>query len=191
MMNMAGKKFIKFAAVFFAVFVLCYFGTQLIIGLAAPGGNYSPFVANYLNYTDLLRDALLRSTQSLLSLFHMPAHRSGNYILRGENGRGIKMVYACLGYGVMSFWVAYTTATSAPVKQKIVWLFAGLILLYAINVCRLALVLASTQKNWSFPFGIGHHTWFNIAAYSLIFLMMYFFEKNIKLKTALHHINTV
>ncbi len=176
----AQKKFIQFIIIFFAVFSICYFGTLLVIGLSVPGGSYSPFVAKYLNYVDLLRNSLLAATKFILSFFNIPTYRLGDYTLRGSNGRGIKMIYACIGYGVMSFWIAYTLATRAVLKKKIIWLFAGLLLLWVINVCRLALVLVSTQHNWSFPFGWDHHTWFNIIAYTFIFLMMYFFEKNIK-----------
>ena len=64
--------------------------------------------------------------------------------------------------------------------NKIKWLFAGMLLLWIINVLRISAVLLSINNKWIFPLGLDHHTWFNIIAYLVIFMMIYFFEKNLK-----------
>jgi hypothetical protein len=33
------------------------------------------------------------------------------------------------------------------------------------------------DKGWPMPLGIDHHTWFNIFAYGLIFLMIWMYDR--------------
>ncbi|MCY7291608.1 MAG: exosortase/archaeosortase family protein, partial [Ferruginibacter sp.] len=127
-----------------------------------------------------LRSSLILTTKWVVSFFGINAVRTDEYVLRIPDANGIRIVYSCLGFGVMSFWIAYMVATLAKIKSKVKWLFGGLILIFTINVIRISMVLVSGNKGWRFPLGWDHHTWFNIVAYCAIFAMMYFFEKEIK-----------
>lgn len=174
------RSFIQFILIFGAVFLLCYYGALFITGLAVPGGTYSPFVEKYLNVAAWLRSSLIMSTKLFVGVFGFDTVRTNEYVLRVPAASGIKIVYSCLGFGVMSFWAAYIIATTGDMFNKTVWLFGGLFLIWFVNVVRISLVLIGANKGWKFPFGWDHHTWFNIAAYLVIFTMMYFFEKSIK-----------
>lgn len=176
----AEKKFIRFVATFIAVFLICYYGTLFLTGLAVHGGSYSPFVEKYFNIASWLRSSLILSSKQFLFLLGTETVRSDEYVLRAVGGRGVRIVYACLGFGVMSFWVAYIVANFASLPKKIYWIFGGLFFLWIINVVRISLVLLAGNKGWLFPFGWDHHTWFNIVAYGAIFAMIYFFEKSLK-----------
>ena len=177
--------FLQFILIFVSVFLLCYFGALFLNGLAIPGGIYSPFVEKYLNLSALLRTSIIAGTKLFVSFFNIETIRINDYVLRIPNANGIRLVYSCLGFGVMSFWIAYIFATAAKKVKKICWLFSGLLLIWIINVLRISMVLIAGNKGWRFPFGLDHHTWFNIIAYLAIFMMMFFFEKNIK-KSYLH-----
>ena len=179
-MNVGYIKFVRFLILFFVVFLAFYYGFQFSTGLAVDGGVYSPFVEKYINFAAWIRTGLINSAISLLSIFNIETIRTNEYILKMVGGSGVRIVYGCLGFGVMSFWIAYVVASVANMRKKIVWLFVGLLLLWSINVVRISLVLVASNKGWNFPFGWDHHTWFNIMAYLAIFTMMYFFEKNIK-----------
>lgn len=179
-MNFNNKKFVRFLIIFFVVFVVCYYGLQFITGLAVDGGLYSPFVEKHINVGAWIRTALINSCKYFLSIFGIETIRTNEYVIQMVGGRGVRIVYGCLGFGVMSFWIAYVIATVAKTQKKVAWLFAGLLLLWFINIIRISLVLVSTNKGWDFPFGWDHHLWFNIIAYAAIFTMMYFFEKSIK-----------
>lgn len=179
-MILTDKKFIRFLIIFGATFLLFYFSAQFITGLAVPGGIYSPFVEKYFNVAGWLRSSLILSTKWLVAIVGIETIRTDEYVLRIRDAGGIRMVYSCLGFGVMSFWIAYITATAAELNNKIKWLLFGLIIIWVINILRITMVLLSGYKDWKFPFGWDHHTWFNIIAYFAIFIMMYFFEKEIK-----------
>jgi exosortase/archaeosortase family protein len=184
-MTFAKNSFLQFILVFAAVFLICYFGALFITGLAVPGGMYSPFVEKYFNLSAWLRSSLIGGTKLFVAFFNIETIRTSDYVLSIPGYNGIRIVYSCLGFGVMSFWTAYIIATAAKKIKKISWLIIGLLLIWIINVIRISMVLLAGYKGWKFPLGLDHHTWFNIIAYLAIFIMMYFFEKNIK-KSNLH-----
>ena len=172
--------FLKFIVVFAPVFLICYFGALFITGVAIKGGFYSPFVEKYFNLSVWLRTSLIEGTKLFVSFFSIETIRTSEYVLRIPKGNGIRIVYSCLGFGVMSFWTAYIIATAADKLKKTRWLFTGLLLIWIINILRISMVIIAGKKGWKFPLGLDHHAWFNIIAYLTIFMMMYLFEKNIK-----------
>jgi exosortase/archaeosortase family protein len=177
------KNFVKFATTFVITFLILYYGVKFITGLAVKGGYYSPFVEKYLNIAAWIRTALIVSTKSFLLLVGVHTDRVSEYVLRMVGGRGVRIVYGCLGFAVMCFWIAYVFAVSTSLVKKFHWFLIGLSILWIINVIRISLVLIATNRGWRFPFGLDHHAWFNIIAYLVIFIMIYFFEKSIKFST--------
>ncbi|MBC7536761.1 MAG: hypothetical protein H7258_13810 [Ferruginibacter sp.] len=171
------KNFTRFLIKFLLIFAICYYGTLAFIGLAAPGGYYIPFVEHYFNYVSWIRSSLLYGTKVLLSLFSVQTYFASEFNIRMVNGRGIMIVYECVGYGVMSFWIAFIAASEGTFKKKIIWVISGLLIFWLLNICRLSLLLVATNRGWPIPLGWDHHTWFNIVAYIAIFIMMYFFQR--------------
>jgi len=171
------KAFIRFIIKFLLILVILYYGTIALIGVSVPGGHYSSFVDKYLNYIAWVRSSLLNGSKLLLSLFGVDTYLAGDYNLRQVNGRGIRLVYECVGYGIMSFWVAFVTASVGSFKKKAGWIIFGLLFIWVLNIIRLSLLLVATNKGWPMPFGWDHHTWFNIFAYFFIFLFMYLFSR--------------
>ena len=116
------RTFLKFLIKFLLIFAICYYGTLAIIGLSVPGGYYSSFVEHYLNYVNWLRSSLLNGSKLLLSFFNIKTHLVNNYNLRVIGGRGIRLVYECVGYGVMSFWIAFVAASPGRTKKKLLFI---------------------------------------------------------------------
>ena len=171
--------FLRFIIIFIVVFLLCYFGALMFTGLAVPGDHYSAAVEKYFNIAAWLRSALILCSKSLLSLFGVATYRADEYVLREVNGRGIRLVYSCLGFGVMSFWTAYIVASLDSLKRKAIWLPVGLLLIFIINVSRISLVLKAANSDRQFPFGWDHHTWFNIIAYIFMLALIFLHERSI------------
>src|SRR5438128_1967844 len=101
MKSSINKGYIIFITKFIGIFCLLYFGTLAVIGLSTPESYYSPFVAHYLDYVSLLRSSLLHTTKTILAFFGFNTTYRDKYTLMGEYG-GVRMVYTCIGYGVMS-----------------------------------------------------------------------------------------
>ena len=172
------KKISVYLLKFLGSFCLLYFGTKAMIGLCVPGGYYSPFLQRYLNYIAVLRESLLYGSKGLLSLFGYHSSIENVYYLNMQGGRSVHLVYSCLGYGIISFWLAFVFANRGSFTKKMVWMLIGFAVIWLINVTRIAMLLLAINKNWHFPLGLDHHTWFNIAAYGCIFIGIYLYDKS-------------
>jgi exosortase/archaeosortase family protein len=169
---------------FLGVFCILFYGTEAIIGLSSKDNHYNTFVATYLNYISPLRYALLFSAKTLLTLLNHQVYFRDEFTLAVQGGSGVRMVYSCIGYGVMSFWAAFVFANKGSWKIKACWIAGGCAALYLLNVIRLSLLLIAVNGDWPIPLGWDHHTWFNLVAYALIFTMIYFFDKTSQKKVA-------
>ena len=176
------KKFWLYLVKFAGVFCICYFGTLAVIGLTAPGGFYSPFIEKYLDYVSWIKLSLMHATGFILSLFKIPTQAEPGYILRFVGGNGVHIAMDCVGYGVYSFWIAFVVANKGKIFKKTVWIVGGLLGLWFINVIRITLYLTSLNRDWPLPFGIDHHTWFNIFAYLLIFFLIFWYDRSFSKK---------
>ncbi len=174
------KKIWVYLLKFAGVFCGCYFGTLLIIGLAAPGNYYSPFIAKYADYVSQVKLSLMAGTGFVLSLFNIKTHIEPGFLIRVTGGRGVFIAMDCVGYGVYSFWTAFVIANSGKFVKKLIWIIGGLLALWLVNVIRISLFLVAINKGWPMPLGIDHHTWFTIAAYLLIFLLIWLYDRSFK-----------
>ncbi|MFZ1453881.1 MAG: archaeosortase/exosortase family protein [Ferruginibacter sp.] len=150
--------------------------------MSAPEGRYISFVDKYLNFIPAFRNSLLQSSKFFLQLLGYDAYQNGPIHLSLVGGSSVQLVYSCLGYGVTSFWIAFVFANTGSWKKKLLWMIGGVAVLYIINVIRISLTLLANSKQWRFPFGWDNHTWFNVVAYGVIFLMIYFYDKSGKEK---------
>ena len=176
------KKFTGFVLKFLILFCVFYFGTELVIGLAAPGGMYSSLVDKFFDYVSGISNTLVYGTRWFMEILGYETYTLPNFIVRITGGSGVRIAYGCVGYGVMAFWLAYVLAAKGNWKFKLGWTLLGWFSLWMINVLRIGLLLLAYNKGWGMPLGIDHHTWFNIVAYSAIFYMIYRFEKKPKVK---------
>lgn len=163
---------------FLGAFVILYYGTKAMIGLGTAGGYYIPFVHNYLDYISVFRAFLLHSSKGFLHLFGYTAEVINSFSLQLQNGRSVHLVYSCLGYGIISFWLAFVFANRGSFKKKAVWMLTGCMAICCLNILRISLLLLSLNKNWHFPLGLDHHTWFNIASYGFIFAGIYLYDRS-------------
>ena len=174
------KPIFIYLAKFLGFFCVLFYSTEGVIGLSSHGNHYSPFVAEHLNFIIPFRIFLLSSSKTILSVFGYQTYLSGDQSLKMINGRGVQMVYSCLGYGVLSFWIAFIVANNGSWKKKAGWITGGVVALCTLNIIRISLLLVAINKNWPIPFGWDHHTWFNIVAYFFIFLLIYWYDRSEK-----------
>ncbi len=177
------KNIAEYILKFIGIFCLCYYGALAIAGLSVPGKYYSSTVDHYFDFVSLLRGSLLYGAKLFVSLFGFKTYFANEFILRIVDGSGIIMVYSCLGLGVMSFWIAFVFANNQTWRKKLKWIITGLSSLWLINVIRISLLLMSENSNWKIPW-FDHHTWFNIAAYLMIGILIYFYDRSSKINSA-------
>lgn len=160
-----------FVTRFLILFLLLYGFNIAFIGITGEGGYYVQFLDQYVNYIRWLRESLIYCASILLNIFGYETLRLP-YHLKIIQGVKVGVGYDCLGYGIMSMHIAL--ALSYPFKYKIrrLYLVLGLLIIYLINVIRIALVgVAYTNYR---NVNIDHHFVFNVIAYFVIFGMLVF-----------------
>lgn len=165
---------LRFALVFVVLFLGFYYFNIVFLGITIPGGYYSPFLANHLNYIKALRDLLIGSSAAVLRWFDF-AVITNNYSLLVAGKGMITLVYSCLGLGVMSFFSAFVIAFPKPLKAKVIFLIVGLIIIQLLNIIRF--VLLALFWNRQEQQIIDHHAIFNALIYILISISLYFWVK--------------
>lgn len=157
----------------FFVLTIQYFN-EFMIGLAAPGGLYLPWVEHYFNYIAWWRTALLKTSSLLLDLFSYPHQLLLPYRLQSlKTGHIVTMVYSCIGYGVTGVWIAFVLAFKMRAKSKILWAIIGAAFLFLLNCIRIIAILVLGKPGEKMNNIIDHHDLFNVFAYGFVFAMMY------------------
>lgn len=182
-MKLLKNPFVVYLLKFTVIFCVLYFGTLVIIALAAPAGWYSPTVDHHLDYVTWLKNSLIGGSKFILSLFSISTYKEPGFVLTFPGGKAVIIAMDCVGFGVYSFWIAFVAANKGKAVKKILWILVGLLALWFINVVRITLVLVAINKGWAMPLGIDHHTWFTICAYLLIFCMIWLYDKSFKSET--------
>lgn len=172
------RNFFQYLLKFLLTFCILYLGTIAWIGITAPGGYYSPFAARYLNYVAGLRWLLLHGSKLLLQALGYSIYLKDVYTIKLQNGLGVHVGYDCIGYGVMIFWLSFILANKTSFIKKVKWISGGLLAIWIVNVWRIALMLIAINDHWPSLLNMDNHTWFNIAAYIVIFLMIYLFDRS-------------
>lgn len=155
---------------FLALYAFFYFGTKGYTGLTVPGNAYSPFLAEHLNLVKAFRQLLLEGAAFVIRLFGY-----GTYIretnLKLDTGTGVRLVYACMGFAIYSFWWAMILAFPQSLRNKLIYLIGGTIVITLLNILRIAAVALAYNK-WGNT-DVDHHMLFNIVVYGILFLMLY------------------
>jgi exosortase/archaeosortase family protein len=165
---------IKFAIWFIGLFVVFYYFNILFFGLTTRGGQYSQFLAEYLNYIQVLRWILLKCSALILRCFGFATITNNSELLVAGHG-AIILIYSCLGLGVISFFSAFVLAYPKPSKAKIVFLLSGILAIEFLNIIRLVILALFWDKRLGAV--IDHHTIFNIFIYIVISTGLYFWVK--------------
>lgn len=157
------------------VLYLIFSQTNILMnGVFTEGGIYNAFLSEHFNYVQGLKTALIVPAVWVIKLCGFYAiHNQSDVMV--VNGPYLQVNYDCLGLGVMSFLAAFVIAFPATLKAKFRLLIFGLVLIYSLNILRIAglgillSVFSSQQQNF-----VYHHEIFNVFLYLCLFLMIFF-----------------
>lgn len=166
---------------FILLFLALYYFNVLYIGIVDWRGSvYSPFLDKNLNYIEWLRNSILYTSNMIAHILGLKSYVSLPFRVKIFQGPYVETVYACLGLGIMSFWVAFVSAHQADWKRKALWIAIGTFSIWFINCWRIALLLLALQYRKAINGYFNHHTLFNIVAYLLIAFLVYLHAKNMR-----------
>lgn len=174
------RTIIIYCVKFLLIYCLLYYFTYAVIGLAAPGGYHSNIIQQHFNYPAWLRQAILKTAAFFLSLSGFESKITEPYKVGIVAGRSVKIVYSCLGIAVYSFWIAFIVANAGSFKKKMLFILGGIALIFLVNIARVVLLVIAANRSQGSFFEINHHTFFNIASYLVVFLMILFFARTDK-----------
>ncbi len=165
------KTAVRFVLLFCLTYGLLYTTNYILTGLIQPGGYYSEWLHNHLDYVTRFRIFLLSSTAFVAELFSHDIYLKGD-ILFVKGGHNIRMIYSCLGINILCLWWAFVITIPMQLKSKLLYFITGTICLIVLNITRLSLLTMSPDD---FLFGqlvVDHHTIYNWVVYGLILLVM-------------------
>lgn len=169
-----------------AIFSVLYFGSQFWIGITSKENYYNQFIDQNLNYIKWLRISILNGASVLCKLLGYSTQIENNISLQVINGYKINMVYSCIGIGIFSSWAAFIIAfPNKKIKQKLIWLFTGLLIVWILNVIRVSTLLILVNKSRNINGFNSHHTIYNTIAYFVILLLIYIYTNKVSKQTDL------
>ena len=169
------KPLIRFLLIFILGYILCTYFFKFWIGLCSPGGIYWKFAEEHLNFIKVYRHFLIYGAGLICNLFDLK-YLTNDTAIRIIGHGGIKIVYSCLGYGIISILIALSVAVPyQKLKNRILFLVIAIALFSVLNMIRLFAV--SYYAHEARKMAIDHHTLFNFLCYFLILLGMYWWIK--------------
>ena len=162
---------ISFLLIFLGLFLFFYYFNIFFFGITSRGNHYNAFLDQHLNYIRSLRHLLLYISKTVINCFGYNSICNDYQLLVAGRGT-ISVIYSCLGLGVMSFFAAFVIAYPKKLKAKLIFLFAGLVCIQALNILRFVLLALFWDKKTKAI--LDHHTIFNIAIYIIIAISLYF-----------------
>ncbi|MBK0382053.1 exosortase/archaeosortase family protein [Pedobacter sp. SD-b] len=164
---------------FFLILVLGYFFFSYFfrfwIGLCAQGGLYWQFANEHLDFIRAYRHFLIGGSTVICDIFGL-RYLTNDTSLRIIGHGGIKIVYSCLGYGIISILMALSLAVpNQKVKDRVLFLVFSIIGFTLLNILRLFVV--SYYAHYARKMQIDHHTLFNVFCYLLILIGIYWWIK--------------
>ena len=177
------RYFIKFLLLFGALYGLNIF----IVGITTPGGLYSPFISEHLNYPIWVRDFIIICSRGLTRLIGYPTEVTTTFG-NGDSvalltGQKVIIGWVCYGLQIMSFWFAFIMAHISKMnfKNTLIWTFAGLAAICLVNCIRISLLLISLAKGWKLNEAINNHDMFTYGSYIVILTMIFIYTKKKKI----------
>lgn len=163
---------------FFIKFLLCFFALYFFFpfyrGITGVGGKmYSPFLDHHINIVKGLTLFLTGSAKLILQVLHYEVSQPNYHTLRIGYSSGISVNPSCLGWGVMSFWIAFVFANNGSWKYKLKWMITGITSICILNITRIVLICVANHLHWKTITTLDHHQTFNIFSYGCIFILMY------------------
>lgn len=165
------NRIVIFVASFILLFGGLYGFNYLMVGLTIPGGYYNHWVAEHFDYVSSYRTLLLKGAAVFTSFLGFE-NFVDRYELHLPGISRVRMVYSCIGFDVLCFWIAFTVAYPQRLRRKVFYVPAGIVVITLLNMMRVGgLAMIRSVKGLRYV-QINHHLIFNVIVYVLIFIMI-------------------
>ncbi|MCW3109753.1 MAG: hypothetical protein JWQ09_4259 [Segetibacter sp.] len=161
---------------FLTCFFILYLFFPMYRGIIGPGGKiYSSFLESHFNIVTGFTRLLTSSAKLLLEAAGYHLYQNDYHSLKIGYSKGIIVNPSCLGWAVMSFWVAFVFANNGTLKHKLKWMACGIVSIILLNITRIALITIANHLNWAPITSLDHHQTFNVASYVCIIILIWWY----------------
>jgi exosortase family protein XrtF len=159
------KSVIKFLLIFFGSYLLLAGGYKLYLHLSESGA-YFPDYVTYLVATQ--SENLLQSFG--YETFSIPYEKNQSIRLALDNRFVVQVIEGCNGVSVIILFASFVLSFFSGWKKTLLFIFGGSVLIYALNVLRVALI---TMGIFHYPeyTELLHEILFPLFIYGIVFLL--------------------
>lgn len=175
--------FIKYKTVI--RFVLLFLGTYLILGIlysfylnVSENGTYFP---DYITSLVATQSAAVLDGFGYNSVLRKDVLEQG-MLLTIDNEYTVNVVEGCNSVSVIILFVAFIIAFSEKFKKTFLFIFAGAVLIYIVNILRIAILTVALYKYPQYE-NILHSVIFPGIIYSMVFILWMVWVRMLKLNS--------
>lgn len=156
----------------FLILFSTFYGFNIgYIAITSPGGLYCSFLDEHCNYIALWRNLYITTAANILKSMDYKVYTTAT-TLKIEGYAGFRLVYSCLGYGVISCFSAFVLSYPKPFRSKGIFLLTGLAIIISLNLCRFIFLPIIYHPGVGI-LSVNHHDIFNGMLYLVILLICY------------------
>jgi len=128
---------------------------------------------------NFMASQVANATFKILQLFGFDINMFDNNVLRHVNGVAVRIVWSCTGLKQAYIFVCIIAFYSGQYKRKLWYIAAGLVVIYIVNILRIAAITALVKP---FPeqFELFHEYIFKYLFYVILFGMWVLWDEKIK-----------
>ncbi len=165
----SNKTAVRFVLLFLLAYGFLYTINYALTGILQPGGVYSLWLDDHLDYITAFRAFLLSCTATTIDFFGYDTFLKGDTLFV-KDGHSIRIIYSCIGINILCVWWAFVIALPIHIKRKAFHFIVGTIGLIALNITRLCMLTMSSKDHSLGQLVVDHHTIYNCVVYGLILI---------------------
>ena len=162
---------VRFLITFLTLFIAFYGFNIAYIGITSPGGVYAKFLDDHFNYIKVWRSLYISTAAGILELLGHTVYTTDT-TLKVQGASGFRLVYSCLGYGIISCFSAFVFSLPKTRRSRLLFFLIGLLTISVLNLSRLIMISLYYNPELTM-FSLNHHSIFNIILYIILLLMMF------------------
>jgi len=166
--------------------VILFLGTYLILGIIYSG--YLKASEKGAFQPDFVTNLVAKQSAAVLDSFGyspvlLPDQLEEGILLTIENNYAVNIVEGCNSISVIILFVAFVISFAERFKKTFLFLFAGSVLIYIVNILRIAILVVALYKFPEYE-NILHSVVFPGIIYSLVFILWMVWVRMLKLNVA-------
>lgn len=159
------KYVVRFILTFLLVYVILSVGYEFYLQCFDGSKSYPDYMTHLVAKQS---ESLLNATGYQALVLRHPNEPSMKLMLNGEYIA--RVIEGCNSISVIALFVSFIVAFSGKLKETILFILSGSVLIYSINVLRIA-VLSVSMYNFPYYSGVLHSVVFPGIIYGMVFLL--------------------